>query len=133
LESAVYNFKPPVATPSEQAAEVARFHAEMIAEEARKSPEALLAYLREHFPARWVQCVPPTHRFWDAPCAEYAFGKVLVKVTFSKAGCAVDLYPNVMPQRRSVHAVEFAQELRAAVKVAAVSQSPAMDLPMWAI
>ena len=129
----MYNLKPADATPQEQAAEVARFHAELHAEEARKSPEALLAYLGEHFPARWIQCVPPLHRFWDATCAEYAFGKVLVKVTFSKAGCAVDLYPNVMPQRRSVHAVEFAQELRAAVKVAAVSQNPAMDLPKWAI
>jgi hypothetical protein len=52
----MYNLKPPVATPREQAAEVARFHAKMIA-----------------------------------------------------------------------------QELRAAVKVAAVSQNPAMDLPKWAI
>ena len=99
---------------------------------ARKSPEALVAYLGKHFPARWFQCVAPNHRFWDAPCAQVSLGETLVMVTFAASGCAVDLYPNVMPQRYSVNPLEFAKELRAVVKVAA-AQDSTIVLPEWAV
>jgi hypothetical protein len=129
----VYNLKPPVATPREQAAEVARFHAEMIAQEARKSPTALVEYLSEHFPARWMQSTAPHHRFWDAPCAEGRLGFTLFKVTASVSGFAVDVIPNrtTLP-RPTFHPVELAKELRVAVKMAA-AQDPTIVLPEWAI
>lgn len=129
----MYNLKPCTIPAHEQASEVARFKAHMDAEEARKSPEALCAYLSEHFPAAWTAIESPQHRPLNAVSAEIRLGKIRVQATFFPGGCAVDLYPNVMPQRRSVHSVEFAQELGYAVKVAARSQNPEPALPKWAI
>lgn len=129
----MYNLKPPTATPQEQTYEVARFQAELHAQEARKSPEALVAYLSEHFHARWWRCTPPHHRFWDAPCAEGRLRNTLFKVTASVSGYGVDVIPNrtTLP-RPSVHPIELAKELRTAVRVAA-AQDPAIVLPEWAI